>query len=177
MAFDQPLAHILIGIFLIMMGRQLFWLFVGLVGFLGGFEFAQYIWTGPTQTMFLIGGIFFGLLGIGLALLFQKVAIIFAGIMAGGYLGLSFAVNVIGTQVNAAGIFMLLGALAGGVLMVAFFDIMLIVLSSSVGAMVLMEPFHPDGYRYPLILSVLVIFGIVFQSFLSKPEQPIHAQK
>jgi hypothetical protein len=159
---ETPLLALLAGIVLLVAGRRLFWLFVGLVGF-----FAVYRWfapyrLGPASGRFLLA-VLAGVVGILLAIFLQRVAIALAGFFAGG----SFAVHLLGLHLGQARggallVFLIAGVLAA-ILAVALFDLALVVLSSLAGADLIVEALHPRPVTAKLVLVVLVVVGIAIQ--------------
>jgi hypothetical protein len=159
---ETPLLALLAGIVLLVAGRRLFWLFVGLVGF-----FAVYRWfapyrLGPASGRWLLA-ILAGVVGILLAIFLQRVAIALAGFFAGG----SFAVQLLGLHLGQARggallVFLIAGVLAA-ILAVALFDLALVVLSSLAGADLIVEALHPRPVTAKLVLMVLVVVGIAIQ--------------
>ena len=118
---QTPFLVLLAGIVLLVAGRRLFWLFVGLVGF-----FTVYRWLEPQWLLAVLAG----LVGIVLAIFLQRVAIAMAGFFAGGW----FAVQLLGLPMaHPRGpdllVFVIAGVIAA-VLAVALFDLALVVLSS-----------------------------------------------
>src|SRR5688500_12103206 len=63
----QPIFQILGGILLIIFGRRLFWLFVGLLGFFAGFTFASRFFSNQQEWVTLLIAVGCGLIGILLA--------------------------------------------------------------------------------------------------------------
>ena len=54
---------LILGIALLVLGRKLFWLFVGAIGFLAGMEFASAYLQGYSENIVLIAGLVGGLIG------------------------------------------------------------------------------------------------------------------
>jgi hypothetical protein len=77
--------NLLLGIVLLLLGRRLFWLFVGVAGFQLGMELAERFVTSP-QGMKLLIAIAVGILGAVIAIFLKKVAITIAGFVIGGYI-------------------------------------------------------------------------------------------
>ena len=82
---QMAIVNLLLGIVLLILGRKLFWLFVGVAGFLVGMEIAERFVTGP-EGMKLLIAIAAGILGAVIAIFLQKVAIAIAGFVIGGYI-------------------------------------------------------------------------------------------
>jgi hypothetical protein len=151
---ETPILALLAGLVLLVAGRRLFWLFVGLVGFV-----TVYRWLEPQWLLALLAG----LLGIVLAIFLQRVAIAAAGFFAGGW----FAVQFLGLHMaHPRGgdllIFVVAGVIAA-ILAVALFDLALVILSSLAGADLIVGALHPRSGVAKLLLLVLVGVGIAVQ--------------
>jgi len=156
--------RILLGFIVLTLGRKLFWLFVGAVGFIFGFEFAaQYLYGQPDWLIFLTA-LVIGLAGALLATFLQRLAIGVAGFIAGGYIVVSLLQLWGGNVVQFFWLLFLGGGIAGGVLVVVLFDWGLIILSSLSGAALIMRETHLDVLTSVLLFVVLVVAGTVMQS-------------
>ena len=79
------LFRLFLGIALLVGGSRLFWLFLGSVGFIFAFDFAERtIHNQPHSVIFIIA-LFAGALGGMAAILLQKYAVLAGGFLAGGY--------------------------------------------------------------------------------------------
>ena len=84
----MELISIAVGVLLLLVGRRMFWLFVGLAGFLCGFQSGQIFF--PEQAMLgIVFGLLLGVVGIFVAVFFQRLSFAIGGFFAGGYLGLA----------------------------------------------------------------------------------------
>ena len=83
------IANIIVGVALLVLGRRLFWLFVGAIGFIAASDAAAAYFSALPQWQILAISLGAGLLGILLAIFFQKLAIVLVGFYAGGYLAVS----------------------------------------------------------------------------------------
>ncbi|MGW8193013.1 MAG: hypothetical protein ACWGOX_01995 [Desulforhopalus sp.] len=157
------LLHGLIGILLLTLGRRLFWLFVGGVGFIAGLQMAeQYLSPEPLWMIWVVAAVF-GLVGTLLALFFQGLAIIMGGFAAGSAIATHLA--VLGGHYPSP-IFSLLGGFFGAILLYLLFDWALIGLSSLAGAtLIVAEISWPPQFEMILYVG-LVSVGIVFQTLL-----------
>ena len=88
---------IVLGLIVLLLGRNIFWLTVAIVGFLVGMEFAGMLLVDQPTWVLLAVGLGAGLVGAVLAVLVQRVAFGLAGFFAGAYL------TVIVTQSLGAG--------------------------------------------------------------------------
>jgi hypothetical protein len=159
---ETPFLTLIAGVALLIAGRRLFWLFVGLVGFFTVYRWFEPYHGAPTSGRWLLA-ILAGVIGIVLAIFLQRVAIAMAGFLAGGW----FAAQLLGLHMaNARGgdllIFLVAGVLAA-ILAVALFDLALIVLSSLAGADFIVEALHPRPAPARLLLVVLAVVGVAVQ--------------
>src|SRR3954452_6650872 len=159
---EAPLLTLIAGVALLIAGRRLFWLFVGLVGFV-----AVYRWFAPAHGPLASGGwllaVLAGVVGILLAIFLQRVAVALAGFFAGVW----FAPQLLGLQMtNPRGgdllIFVIAGVIAA-LLAIALFDLALILLSSLAGADLVVAALHPGPGSARLLLMVLAVAGIAVQ--------------
>jgi Domain of unknown function (DUF4203) len=167
--------RILMGIGLLLFGRQLFWLFVAVMGFLLGLDLiAPMLPTYPSWVGLLIA-VSIGVVGALLVLLWQWVAIGVAGFLAGGYLaGHMLQASGMATGSLPWGLFVL-GGLVGAILMIVVFDWALIVLSSLSGANVIVQALPLERLPAMVIFVGLVTVGIMVQARLWRPNpsQPL----
>lgn len=92
------LINIIIGIIVLTLGRNLFWLFVGCIGFAVGFNYAPYLWNLQSGLLLIGLAAFTGIIGAVLAVFFQKIMVGLAGFAGGGYI----ALNLINLLYNRA---------------------------------------------------------------------------
>ena len=161
--------NLLLGAVLLVAGRKLFWLFVGVLGFVTGIQVAARFWNGPEWTAILIGivvGIIFALL----AVFIEALAIGVAGFLAGGFILTTFT-NMLG--LNNGFVFWILyaiGGVIGLVLILLLFDWALVILSALAGASLIVQSFSPGGGAAGLIFILLFILGILIQAFTLQRE-------
>jgi hypothetical protein len=158
---ETPLFLLLAGAALLLAGRRLFWLFVGLVGF-----FTVYRWFEPygaAPTVRLVVAIAAGVIGIFLAIFLQKVAVALAGFFVGGW----FAAQLLGLHMaNPRGMDLLIFAVAGilaAILAIKVFEIALVLLSSLAGAELIVEALHLAPNVERILLLVLFVVGLAVQ--------------
>jgi hypothetical protein len=155
--------NLLLGVLLLFLGRRLFWLFVGVAGFLVGLNFAAQIATGSESSRLLIA-LIAGILGAVLAVLLQKVAIAIAGFIIGAYLGVDLLRSTMAApaQWNLAAY--IIGGIIGAVLIILLFDWALILLSSLSGASLVIHNIRLAGGTSSILFACLVILGILVQA-------------
>ena len=167
--------RILAGLGLLTLGRKLFWLFVGAIGFEFGFVLAERGLNRPSRSDDLL--VLIVALGVGvgaavLAIFLKQIAIYLGGFLAGG----SFAVNALGLlgigagrgigagDLLTVGAF-IVGGIIGVILIAMIFDWALIVLSSLAGAGMLASIAVANGIPYGLIVFVaLFVIGVLVQA-------------
>jgi hypothetical protein len=159
---------ILAGIGLLVAGRRLFWLFVGVIGFAWGIRLASHFFPGQPEWIILAIALMAGVLGALIALFLQWVAIGLAGFSAGAFIALSL-LHVSGS--GASGIdwlFFFTGGILGLALIIVLFEKALIILSCFIGAGLIIEPVHADPWVRTLLLISLFIVGVVVQARFRK---------
>src|SRR5690606_5717280 len=91
----MALLRALLGLVVLLFGRQLFWLWVGVTGFLAGVTLSARFLSGQPNWIILLIGLIAGLVGALLAIVLQRLAIGIAGFVAGGYI-LVALLNLVG---------------------------------------------------------------------------------
>src|SRR3954470_4955781 len=159
---ETPLLVLLAGLVLLVAGRRLFWLFVGIVGF-----FAVYRWFephpgAPPSGPWLLA-LLAGLVGIVLAIFLQRVAIALAGFFAGGWFAVQLLrLHMANPRGGALLVFVIAGVIAA-ILAMALFDLALVILSSLAGADLIVGALHPRPGVAKLLLLGLAVVGIAVQ--------------
>ena len=160
---------IILGGALLLVGRKLFWLFVGAAGFVAGLQLATQFWQGP-EILAIIVGLVVGVIFALLAIFLQGVAIGVAGFLAGGYI-LTVLAGMLGLNQGAfSWIVYVIGGIIGLLLVIFLFDWALITLSSLAGASLVTQALLiPSGIASVVFLA-LVIVGIVIQGSMLQRE-------
>jgi hypothetical protein len=161
----MDLFKIVAGILLLLLGKRLFWLFVGLTGFWAGMMFApRLLPPGTSDVVHVIAAVACGFVGILLAFFLQRLAIALSGFFAGGYFGLSLATQLGWASRGSEWIFFLITGIVAAILLSVLFDWALIFLSSAVGATLLIEALHFPQLISLALFVILVLIGIAIQS-------------
>ena len=158
-------ANILIGATLLLFGRRLFWLFVGGMGFLVGFNFAGEWLRGQPDSLILLIAIGVGLVGAIASIFLQRVVVAIAGFLAGGYfLSAAAMVALHDNAASVSWIAFLLGGIVGAILTAMLLDPALILLSSLAGATAISQnvPLEPPGKG--ILFVALLVLGIILQT-------------
>lgn len=163
---DIPLAIItvILGLTALTSGRRLFWLFVGVIGFAVGFQYAPLLFDVQSRALLLVLALVLGIGGALLAVFFQKFAVSLAGFAAGGYI----AMHLLELFELGSGplpwLPYAIGGVIGAILMVAVFDWALIFISSLAGASMIVHALSLSPFAESLLFFVLAIFGILLQA-------------
>ena len=169
--------NVLLGIMLLTLGRKLFWLFVGFIGFAVGFQYAASVWQLQSQLLLIGLAALTGIAGAVLAVFFQKIAVGLAGFAGGGYVTLNL-INLLGVRLDQlVWLPYLIGGLIGVMLMFFIFDWALIFISSLAGASMIIQALSLNpGMEFGVYLA-LVIFGLVLQTVLYRKFPPLKDQQ
>ncbi|MDF1515576.1 MAG: DUF4203 domain-containing protein [Anaerolineae bacterium] len=164
--------RIIVGLLLLTLGYQLFWLFVSGVGFVTALSLTE-IWAEATPTwLTLIIALFVGLIGALIAVFLQEFAVGLAGFLAGGSVALGFARIL---EIHAPAVIWILagvGAFTGLVLAVVLFDWAVIILSSLSGALMIAQSFNISQPVMLLVTAITFTLGFVTQlSWMQKNER------
>lgn len=166
------LVRLFLGIIMLVRGRRLYWLFLGAVGFVVAFDLADHVIRGQSPSVKLAFAVIVGVLGAALAITFQKIAVLAGGFIAGGYLSMVL-MKEIGVRADPYHwLLVIAGGLIGAFLMSVLFGWTLVVLSSAVGAVLILQAFHfRVGITHPLFV-VLLALGIAMQCGLLRRRPP-----
>jgi len=157
------LVRLVFGIAMLTMGRRLFWLFLGGIGFVFAFDLAERTIHGQPHSVLLAVALFAGVIGAVLAIFLQKLAVVVAGFFAGGYLFMGLLHELGMRTGNYHWLFFLLGGIAGAVLMSALFGWTLIILSSVIGSALVVQSLHFGPQTARLLFVFLLALGIAVQ--------------
>jgi hypothetical protein len=150
------------------LGRKLFWLFVGAVGFVLGMALATRYLQGQPDWLLLVLALGVGLLGALLAVFVQRIAIGLAGFIGGGYILINL-LNMLGWETGRFGwVVFIIGGIIGVVLIAVLFDWALIILSSLTGSGLIVETIELGSRIEVLVFVVLLILGIAVQGGLMR---------
>ena len=171
---QASIVSLLLGVVLLLLGRKLFWFFVGVAGFLVGMEIARQFAVGPQGTSLLIA-IVAGIVGAVIAIFLRKVAIAIAGFVIGGYIAVEllresalFPAALVGIHGTAFSVPYIIGGIIGAVLLFVLFDWGLIVLSSLSGASLIVHSITFQRHTLQVLFAVLVVVGILVQAGMKR---------
>jgi len=157
--------NILAGLAILFFGRRLFWLFVGCIGFIVGFELASQMLLGQQTWVILVIALVVGVLGAIASVFLQRIFVVVAGFFAGGYCLFTLTPSALHTQ-NQVALWtaFAIGGLLGAVLSISLLDPALIILSSLAGATAVSQnlPLEPEART--VLFVVLLLLGIAVQA-------------
>ena len=159
-----PIVLIVAGAVLLLAGRKLFWLLIAISGFFVGVEVARDLLAEQPQWVIWAVAAAAGLVGAVVAMLFERVAFALAGFYASGYLAL-LVVQSLGLAAPDLFVF-LVGGVIGAVIAALVMDTAIIVLSSLVGAAMIVATLSLAPLVEIAIAGALAAIGIVVQSKL-----------
>jgi len=159
-----------VGAALLIAGRKLFWLFIGALGFITGVQVTASILHGPDWLLVVIG-LILGVIFAALATFLQRLAIVIAGFLSGGYIAMVLA-GMFGIEGSpTTWIVYILGGLVGIAIVNFLFDWAIIMLSSLAGAALIIRTFFAHGGNAQLVFFGLFILGVLVQGTLFRIEK------
>lgn len=160
----SQLISIALGLIVLTLGRKLFWLFVGVVGFWVGLRLTAEFLQGQPEWVILIIALVIGLIGALLAVFIQKIAVIIAGFLIGGY-GLTWLLlQPLNFDPNQwMWLVFFVGGILGAILAASLFEVALIVLSTLAGTLVIIQSLALNDLVKAILFILLITVGIIIQ--------------
>lgn len=175
-----PVLNLLVGIAALLLGRKLYWLFIGVAGFaLGVTLTTRLLGDRAVDWVILVVGLVIGLIGALIAIFLQRIAVGLAGFLAGAYLVVTL-LDTLSVESNVLSwVLLFVGGIIGALIAAVLFDWALIILSSLTGASLIVQslPWTQIGEWIPwsfarlLAFVLLAVVGIAFQAGLFRREQ------
>jgi hypothetical protein len=160
----ESVFRIALGCVVLFVGRNLFWLFIGLVGFIFGFELAGIWLADKAAWLMLLIGILTGLAGAILAIVLERVAFALAGFYASVYLAIVLP-GALGLPDMHVFLIILIGCL-GALLAALVMDWMIIILSALAGAVIIVSTLGTGPVPGRIAITALTIIGALVQRTL-----------
>lgn len=156
-------ALLLVGIALLVAGKKLFWLAVGALGFVAGWQLGEQLLPHATPITRLVVAAALGVVGIVLAIVLQKVAVGVAGFLLGVLLAVRI-LPMLGLHLGQGqGIVIAAIGLVVAVIALVLFGFALVVLTAGAGASMLVEALRPAPNLAVVLLVVLWVIGVLVQ--------------
>ena len=166
------LLRFLIGTALLILGRQLYWLFVAGVGFVVAMDLVPRLVQIESTALVLALALVAGVVGALLAVFLQRVSIGIAGFFAGAYAALAL-LDALRLQTPLVWwLLALIGAVTGVVLTLVLFDWALIILSALIGAWMVATSFSLGSGVTWLAFTVLLVIGVAVQAVMMPQGEP-----
>jgi len=161
-----------VGFIMLVVGRQAYPFFVGGMGYiLGGFlmERVPLIRAEFNEILFpLLVALLAGLLSLAI----QRVAAWIAGFLSGVYLVYMFPVIVRGVESQSSMWVLILSGIVAAALLVASFDFFMVALSSSTGALMVVDTLPTEAFSVAVLFVVFVFFGMIAQYIIMQYGEP-----
>lgn len=170
------MSRILVGLLLLVLGRQLYWLFVAAIGFLYGLELGPRLLPEQSETVIVVIALGLALVGALVAVVATKFALGAIGFVAGGGVAaLVLQRLTLESGLLVLGVYLIAGVL-GAALFLLLFDTALIVLSSLAGSCLIVQSLERLLKMSPttglVLVIVLATVGIVIQARPKRPRRP-----
>jgi hypothetical protein len=172
--WSQPVLHcsmlilqLVTGVVLLLAGKRLFWLAVGLAGFFIGLQLGLDSFESTLASW--LCGVVLGLVGVALAIGLQGILIVLSGLLLGAFAGMVLADLLPPGMESLETITWVcwgVGAVLGGVLALTFFDLGLILLTSIAGAGMILNFTELSPLVEVILLVVLSSIGMLIQTRL-----------
>ncbi len=155
--------NVILGGILLFVGRKLFWLLVGVIGFAIGIQIAARFFKGSEVTH-IIAGLVLGAIFAGLAVFLESLAIGIAGFLGGGYILLSLA-GLFNLDKGLLGLILfVVGGVIGSILIASLLNWALIIISSLAGASMIVRAVDLRYLLAGLLFLILLAAGIAVQA-------------
>jgi hypothetical protein len=159
----MAIAKLLAGLCALFLGRRVFWLFVGVVGFVFGADLATRFFREQPHAAVLLIALTGGVVGAIAAYWMQEFMIGLVGFITGSYMGVQLLVAAMPYPGRTIWFALLIGGVLGVLLAFTLFDWAIIVLSSLIGAGLIVEALGSGVQDAPLVFFVLAALGIGVQ--------------
>lgn len=174
--FYLGFVQLALGSLLLLMGRRVFWLFICGVGFFAGFQLGTILFFEHPAWVRLLMGAGAGALGVVVMIFMQRVAVVYAGFLAGGYLlnsvwfmlGLPWRLPIL--------LLYFIGGVLGAVISYQLFDQVLIIMSSLVGAVFIIEAIDVVPGWQLFLFALLTVVGVMVQSRQTAAPQAVRKE-
>jgi hypothetical protein len=163
--------RVIFGGFLLVFGKKIFWLFVGLCGFAFGIALASSLFEPRSEWVALALGLVLGVLGAVVASQVPRIAIVLAGFLGGALVAAS-----LGSWLDITGgiltwVLIIVGGILGVLVLRAVFDWGLIGISSLAGAAMVVDGLQLSKSVGGWVLIGLFVVGVVVQAVWMRSEK------
>jgi hypothetical protein len=163
---------ILLGIVILVAGRKLFWVTLGVAGFIFGLLLTFNVLQDQPAWLILILALVIGFIGAFVAVIMQKAVVALAGLLIGGYLFSALLLALNPDLAQWQWLAYIIGAVIGFVVLIAIFEVGLVILSAMLGAMLILQVINLESWLEGLLLIILTIVGVIIQLRVTSPAPP-----
>jgi MFS family permease len=156
------LINLVLGIILLTTGKKLYWLFVGVIGFILGMGLATQLVLNPPWLVYVVA-LGAGILGAILAHFLQHLALSLVGFLVGAYGAFRLAGLLGITAVPSTWMAFIIGGIVGLLLVSSAFDWSLYILSSWAGATLVTQAIDLQGTVGTVVFFALFVLGMIIQ--------------
>jgi MFS family permease len=156
------LINLVLGIILLTTGKKLYWLFVGVIGFILGMGLATQLVLNPPWLVYVVA-LGAGILGAILAHFLQHLALSLVGFLVGAYGAFQLAGLLGITAVPSTWMAFIIGGIVGLLLVSSAFDWSLYILSSWAGATLVTQAIDLQGTVGTVVFFALFVLGMIIQ--------------
>lgn len=162
--FGVGILNIVLGGIVLLSGRNIFWLVIGLIGFLLGVEYGRVLLAQQPALLIAIGAIALGILGAVLGIIFERAAFGLAGFFAATFVATVLPVEL--GYVPLPFLAVLVAGVLGAVIAVLIMDWGIIVLTALMGSAVIVSAVSLAPLVEAMGFTVLALTGIFVQSYV-----------
>jgi hypothetical protein len=159
----MTMAYVIAGAILIVAGRKVFWLFLGLLCFLAAMTALQRWFPEISQTTLVLASLGIGGLGAGIGMMAQKTAVWIGGFVGGGFLAVMLVRMMTQGEGSTTLVAFLLGGVVGILLARILFKWVMIVVSSAIGALVICKVLDTEMLPGTIVFGILLLAGVAIQ--------------
>jgi hypothetical protein len=139
-------------------------------GFIFGLLLTFNVLQDQPDWLTLILALIMGVIGAFVAIILQKAAVALAGLLIGGYLAASMLVALAPNLAQWQWIAFIIGAVIGFIVMIAIFEVGLVILSALLGAALIIQVINLENWLETALLVILTLVGVGVQLKLTSPE-------
>jgi len=161
--------EIVAGLVLLLAGKRLFWLAIAVAGFFIGFQVGADLFEPGWASWVCGAGL--GLAGGILAVLYQSVIVVLAGLLLGAVGGHFLGETLLASPGDSIWLFRIGGGIVGAVVSLTLFDIGLMILTALAGAGLILNSVEVTPTMEIVLYAVLVTVGFLVQSKLVASEK------
>jgi hypothetical protein len=155
---------IIAGLALLVLGRKLFWLGVGVIGFMVGLSLTLQWADNRTGWVVIIVAVLAGIIGAALASLAQKIAIGLAGFLLGGYM-VAWLLQLLAIRPEMwMWVLLIIGGIIGAVTALSLLEPALIGLTAVAGATLVAQALNFGPVISALLFVALLVIGVIIQA-------------